>query len=44
MQNLKNSIYNQGNEYFIQEQNVKTLCETYETPFYVYDANYVLNK
>ncbi len=44
MQNLKNSIYNRGNEYFIQEQNVKTLCETYETPFYVYDANYVLNK
>lgn len=44
MQNLNNSIYNRENEYFIQEQNVKTLCETYETPFYVYDANYVLNK
>ncbi|MDD5934286.1 MAG: diaminopimelate decarboxylase [Clostridiales bacterium] len=44
MQNLNNSIYNRGNEYFIQEQNMKSLCETYETPFYMYDANYMLKK
>ncbi len=41
---LNNSIYFHGTDYYIQDFRLKSLCKSRETPFYLYDANYILNK
>lgn len=44
MKTLNNSIYFDGNNYMMQSKKLKAICEAFETPFYLYDMNYILNK
>jgi diaminopimelate decarboxylase len=44
MDMLNNAVYFSNNNYFMQNKSIKSLCDNYETPFYLYDANYILSK
>lgn len=44
MKDLKNSITFDGENYLMQSKTLKSICEKVETPFYLYDVNYILNK
>lgn len=39
-----NSITFDGENYFMQGKELQSICEKVETPFYLYDVNYILNK
>lgn len=44
MKEFTNSITFDGENYFMQSKTLKSICEKVETPFYLYDVNYILNK
>ncbi len=44
MERFTNSIVFNGNDYFMQSKTLKSICEKVETPFYLYDVNYILKK
>ncbi len=44
MQVLNNSVYFEGSEYFMQSKSLKEICGNFETPFYIYDASYILDQ
>ncbi len=44
MMELNNSVYFNGTEYCMQSLKLQELSENAQTPFYVYDMNYILNK
>lgn len=44
MKLLNNSVTFDGTEYRMQSMKLQELCEKVETPFYVYDADYIVNK
>lgn len=44
MKELYNSITFDGNDYYMQSLKLKDFCGTAETPFYLYDMNYIINK
>lgn len=43
MKELNNSVYFDGNDYCMQSLKLQEVSESLETPFYVYDMNYVIN-
>ena len=44
MQEFRNAIKFDGEDYLIQSKTLKSICEKHETPFYMYDVNYILSK
>lgn len=44
MKEFTNSIVFNGEDYMMQSKTLKSICEEYETPFYLYDVDYILNK
>ena len=44
MKEFTNSITFDGKNYFMQGQALQSICDKVETPFYLYDVNYILNK
>lgn len=44
MKEFTNSIAYDGENYFMQSKTLRSICENVETPFYLYDVNYILNK
>lgn len=44
MKEFENSVTFNGENYLMQSKELKSVCERVETPFYLYDMNYILNK
>lgn len=44
MKRFENSVIFDGQDYLIQSRDLKSICEGTETPFYIYDVNYILKK
>ncbi len=44
MNTQNNAVYLRDGEYYMQEMSIRSLCERYGTPFYLYDADYILSK
>jgi diaminopimelate decarboxylase len=44
MKKFENSVTFDGQNYLMQSKTLKSICEEVETPFYIYDVNYILKK
>lgn len=43
MQELNNSLYFNGTDYYMQSIKLQEFSENHETPFYLYDMNFIIN-
>ena len=43
MKELNNAVYFDGNDYCMQSLKLQEVSERVETPFYVYDMNFIID-
>lgn len=44
MNTQNNAVNYRDRDYYIQKISIKSICDRYETPFYLYDVDYMLSK